>query len=228
MLELANKGDNKHMNKQQSILEAAERFARLELEKDSSGHDWWHIYRVTQTAKTIAAEEGADSFVCELAALLHDIPDEKLTGNEQAGLVKVEEWLKEHQVDEDARVHVMDIISSMSFKGGGKPPMRTLEGMVVQDADRLDAIGAVGIARVFAYSGAKNQLIHDPDLPPRENMTAQEYRQGKSTAINHFYEKLFKLKAMMNTTYAKKLAGERHDFMEQFIQRFHSEWEVKS
>ncbi len=216
------------MNKEQHILEAAERFARFELEKDSSGHDWWHIYRVTQTAKAIAAEEGADSFVCELAALLHDIPDEKLTGDEQAGLIKVEEWLRDHQVQEETISQVMDIISSMSFKGGGKPPMRTLEGMVVQDADRLDAIGAVGIARVFAYSGAKNQLIHDPYLPPRENMTAEEYRQGKSTAINHFYEKLFKLKEMMNTAYAKKLANERHEFMKNFIQRFYSEWEGKS
>ncbi|WP_134699781.1 HD domain-containing protein [Ammoniphilus sp. YIM 78166] len=216
------------MNKKQHILDAAERFARFELEKDSSGHDWWHIYRVTQTAKAIAAVEGANSFVCELAALLHDIPDEKLTGNEQAGLMKVEQWLKEHDVEEETIFHVMDIISSMSFKGGGKPPMRTLEGMVVQDADRLDAIGAVGIARVFAYSGAKDQLIHDPHLPPRENMTAEEYRQGKSTAINHFYEKLFKLKEMMNTAYAKKLATERHEFMDVFIQRFYSEWEGKS
>ncbi|MEW9670403.1 HD domain-containing protein [Ammoniphilus sp. 3BR4] len=210
------------------ILKEAENFARRELEKDSSGHDWWHIYRVTQSAKSIALEEGADSFICELAALLHDIADEKITGNEQAGLLKVKEWLIRHDVKEHDAEHVMEIISSMSFKGGGRPPMRTLEGMVVQDADRLDAVGAVGIARVFAYSGAKDRLIHDPGNAPRENMTAEEYRQGKSTGINHFYEKLLKLKDMMNTSYAKKLAEQRHEFMVNYLNQFYLEWEGKA
>ncbi|RXT04893.1 HD domain-containing protein [Ammoniphilus sp. CFH 90114] len=215
------------MNKEK-ILQAAVSFARQELEKDASGHDWWHIYRVAQTSKTIAKEERADLFICELAAWLHDIADEKITGNEQAGLEKVKTWMQDQEVDEPTIEHVMDIISSMSFKGGGKPPMRSIEGQVVQDADRLDAIGAVGIARVFAYSGAKARLIHDPENRPRENMTSEEYRQGKSTGINHFYEKLLKLKDLMNTDYAKKLAEERHQFMVSYLEQFYSEWEGKA
>lgn len=214
--------------KQEEILKAAEEFARMELEKDNSGHDWWHIYRVTQSTKTIALEEGANSFICELAALLHDIADEKITGNEQEGLLKVKEWLIHHEVQEHDVNHVMEIISAMSFKGGGRPPMRTLEGKVVQDADRLDAIGAVGIARVFAYSGAKDRLIHDPENSPRENMTAEEYRKGNSTGINHFYEKLLKLKDMMNTSYAKRLAEQRHEFMENYLNQFYLEWDGKA
>ena len=215
------------MNKDE-ILIAAEGFARKELEKDSSGHDWWHIYRVTQSAKKIALEEGADPFICELAALLHDIADEKITGDEQAGLLKVKEWLVRHHVKEHDIEHVMEIISSMSFKGGARPPMRTLEGKVVQDADRLDAIGAVGIARVFAYSGAKDRLIYDPENPPRENMTPEEYRQGKSSGINHFYEKLLKLKDMMNTSYARRLAEQRHELMVSYLDQFYLEWEGKA
>lgn len=207
------------------ILRSAEFFAREELGKDSSGHDWWHIYRVTKTAAAIAQAEGADLFVCELAALLHDIADEKLNDNHRAGLEKVRRWLIAQQVDESVTEHVMEIISTMSFKGGHQPPMRTLEGKVVQDADRLDALGAIGIARTFAYSGAKQQLIHDPELPPRTEMTADEYRSGRSTAINHFYEKLLKLKDLMNTDYGKRVAEDRQLFTEQFLSRFYSEWD---
>ncbi|MCX7570308.1 HD domain-containing protein [Tumebacillus sp. DT12] len=211
----------------ESILAQATAFARDVLEQDSSGHDWWHIHRVTQLARTIAHEEGADPFVCELAALLHDIADEKLNESEAAGLEKVRAWLREHEVETDESAHVMEIISTMSFKGGNGAGMRTLEGRVVQDADRLDAIGAVGIARCFAYSGWKGQLIHDPEQKPREEMTAQEYRHGKSTAVNHFYEKLLLLKDRMNTEFAKKLAAERHRVMEEFLSRLHGEWDGK-
>lgn len=207
------------------ILRSAESFAREELGKDSSGHDWWHLYRVAKTAVAIAQAEGADPFVCELAAWLHDIADEKLNDNYQEGLAKVRRWLVAHQADEFVTEHVMEIISTMSFKGGKQPPMRTLEGKVVQDADRLDALGAIGIARAFAYSGAKQQLIHDPELPPRTEMTAEEYRCGRSTAINHFYEKLLTLKDLMNTDHGKKIAADRHTFMEQFLSRFYSEWD---
>ena len=139
----------------QKIINQAESFARTELEKDSSGHDWWHIYRVAQTAKEIAHKENADVFICQLAALLHDIADEKIVGDEELGLKKVEDWLNDHRVEKPSIAHVMEIISTMSYKGGNRPPMSTIEGMVVQDADRLDAIGAVGIARVFAFSGAE-------------------------------------------------------------------------
>jgi uncharacterized protein len=209
------------------ILSAAADFVRSELENDSSGHDWWHIWRVTQSARAIAREENANEFICELAALLHDVADEKLIESESVGLQKVRDWLTANAVDEDVISHVMEIIATMSFKGGSQTPMKTLEGKVVQDADRLDALGAVGIARTFAYSGAKGQLMYDPKLPPREEMTAKEYRQGKSTGINHFYEKLLKLKDLMNTNYAKHLAEERHTFMEQFLQQFLLEWDGK-
>lgn len=213
---------------EQKILKQAEQFAKEVLEKDSSGHDWWHIYRVAQSAKTIAIQEGANTFICEMAALLHDIADEKLTGNEQLGLEKVNDWMNRNGVAASAAAHVMEIISTMSFKGGGRPPMRTLEGKIVQDADRLDAIGAVGIARVFAYSGAKNRLIHDPLLKPRDQMTSEEYRKGDGTGINHFYEKLLKLKDLMNTDYAKQMAENRHRFMEDYLNQFYQEWEGKA
>ncbi|TCP54527.1 uncharacterized protein EV586_104146 [Tumebacillus sp. BK434] len=212
---------------QANIIAAAEQFVKDELGGDSSGHDYWHIYRVWQTAKKIGVEEGADLLVVELAALLHDIADEKLVASEAEGLAKVRSWLVEQGVAEATVEHVMEIISTMSFKGGGKTGMRTLEGAVVQDADRLDAIGAVGIARVFAYSGAKGQLSHDPHLPPRTDMTAEEYRKGKSTAINHFYEKLLKLKDLMNTAYGKQMAEGRHAVMEAFLEQFYAEWEGK-
>lgn len=212
---------------QNEILQAAAEFARSELEKDSSGHDWWHIYRVAQTAITIAKQEGADEFICQLAALLHDIADEKLNTSEEAGMQKVRGWLEARQVDPASSEHVLEIISTMSFKGGNRPPMRTLEGKVVQDADRLDAIGAMGIARVFAYSGAHGRLIYNPTIAPRTEMTAEEYRSGNDTAINHFYEKLLKLKDLMNTHYGKKMARERHRVMEEYLDNFYLEWEGK-
>jgi uncharacterized protein len=212
---------------ERAILEAAEAFIKTKLEKDSSGHDWWHIYRVTQTAKTIAAREQADLFVCELASLLHDAADEKLNADPAAAERELREWLEASGAGAESTAHVLEIIATMSFKGGQRPPMRTLEGKVVQDADRLDAIGAVGISRVFAYSGWKGRPIHDPSLPPRERLTAEEYRSGNDTAINHFYEKLLKLKELMNTGYARQLAEERHCFMEQFLEQFYQEWEGK-
>ena len=212
-----------------AILEAAENFVKEKLAADSSGHDWWHIYRVTKSAEKIAQMESANEFICTLAALLHDLADEKLIGigNEAAGLTKIGEWLRQHGVAEDDITHVIEIIGTMSFNGGNQSAMKTLEGKIVQDADRLDALGAVGIARTFAYSGAKGQLSHDPTLVPRENMTAEEYRNGKSTAINHFYEKLLKLKDLMNTDYAKELAAKRHQFMVRFLEQFYEEWEGK-
>ncbi|PWK09048.1 HD domain-containing protein [Tumebacillus permanentifrigoris] len=206
------------------ILQQAEAFVRQELAGDSSGHDVWHIERVRRMAEVIAREEGADVFVCQLAALLHDIPDEKLNDSPEAGMKKLTNWLDEHPLDADIRAHLLDIITTMSFKGGNQPPVRTLEGRIVQDADRLDAIGALGIARTFAYSGAKGQLSYDPDLPPRTDLTAQDYRKGKSTAVNHFHEKLFLLKDLMNTESAKRIAAERHRYMEEFLKRFHEEW----
>ncbi|UJF34188.1 HD domain-containing protein [Paenibacillus hexagrammi] len=209
------------------VLQAAEAYVKAKLEKDSSGHDWWHIYRVVQTTRRIAAEEGADGFVCELAALLHDVADDKLSADPAAAERELRQWLDASGAPASATEHVLEIISTMSFKGGARPPMRTLEGRVVQDADRLDAIGATGISRVFAYSGWKGRPIHDPSVIVREQMTEEEYRSGNDTAINHFYEKLLKLKERMNTPYARKLAEERHRFMEQFLEQFYDEWEGK-
>ncbi|MGG1513996.1 HD domain-containing protein [Paenibacillus oryzisoli] len=210
---------------QELILRAAEALVKEKLERDSSGHDWWHIYRVVQTAKAIAAREGADGFVCELAALLHDVADEKLNADPAAAQRELEDWLAASGTPAAQVSHVLEIIGTMSFKGGARPQIATLEGRVVQDADRLDAIGAVGIARVFAYSGWKGRPIHDPSVLVREHMTEADYRDGKDTAINHFYEKLLKLKELMNTPYAKQLAEERHRFMETYLQQFYAEWE---
>jgi uncharacterized protein len=212
---------------QQQVIANAAQFAQEKLKSDSSGHDWWHVDRVARTATLIAQEEKADAFVCELAALLHDIADEKLNESEQVGLSIVEHWLTQQMVSPLTIQHVMEIIASLSFKGGNRPPMRTLEGQVVQDADRLDAIGAMGISRVFAYSGAKGRPIHLPNLAPRTNMTPEEYRNGKDTAINHFYEKLLKLKALMNTNYGRKMAEQRHQFMLDYLKQFDLEWNGK-
>ncbi len=207
------------------IIERAEVFVKQELGKDSSGHDWWHIYRVTNTARTIAKAENANVFVCELAALLHDIADEKLNASKAAGLKKVTDWLETNKVPETEAGQVMEIISTMSYNGGHNQPMQTLEGKIVQDADQLDAIGAIGIARTFAYAGHKGHLMHNPALAIREAMTPEEYRHSESTSINHFYEKLLKLKDLMNTNYGKKLAAERHAYMEDFLNQFYREWE---
>ncbi|MDF2922689.1 MAG: phosphohydrolase [Paenibacillaceae bacterium] len=213
------------INTQTQILQAAETYAMNKLAGETSGHDWWHIKRVTESARSIAQEEGADPFICVLAALLHDLADEKVCGNGAEGLAEITRWMGENGVPEAGREHVVEIVSTMSFKGGGRPPMRTREGMVVQDADRLDAIGAMGIARVFVYSGAKGRPVHDPGLKAREAMSLEEYRSGRDTAVNHFYEKLLKLKELMNTEAGKRRAEGRHRFMEQYLEQFYGEWD---
>lgn len=215
-------------DRQAKILQEARDFVYAELKDEMSGHDWWHIVRVTNNAVEIATQEQADVFICELAALLHDIADGKLNENEEVGLQKVEQWLQNHQASDAEIAHVLEIVSTMSFKGDHQQKnISTLEGKIVQDADRLDAIGAIGIARAMAYSGHIGRPIHDPDLQPRENMTLEEYRAGKSSAIMHFYEKLLKLKDLMNTDYAKQLAIGRHHFLEEYLEQFYAEWDAK-
>ncbi|WP_172252617.1 HD domain-containing protein [Saccharibacillus deserti] len=209
---------------QEAVLRAAAALARQEHEHEGSGHDWWHIYRVTELAKRIAAEEGADPFICELTALLHDLADEKLVDDPAAGLRRTSAWMKEHGVSAEDNAHVMDIIGTLSFKGGSGHPMSTLEGRVVQDADRLDAIGAIGIARTFVYSGKKGRPMYDPEIPVRQEMTPEEYRSGNDTAINHFHEKLLKLKDLLNTDSGRRIADSRHAFMKEFLERFEREW----
>lgn len=207
------------------IICQTERFVRKELEHDSSGHDWWHIHRVRQLALQIAKQEGANLMICELAALLHDIADEKLNPSKEAGMMKVETWLDAMNLDAALTESILEIISTMSYNGGHQPEMKTIEGQVVQDADRLDALGAIGIARTFAYAGWKGHMMHHPEVLPRESMSAEEYRNQPSTAINHFYEKLLKLKDLMNTPYAREIAEQRHEFMKQYLRQFYMEWE---
>jgi len=182
---------------------------------------------VWQLAKQIAKQEGADLFIVELAALLHDIADWKFhDGDETVGPRVAGQWLKQCCVDEEIIKHIQKIIKDISFKGAGvATPMNTLEGKVVQDADRLDAIGAVGIGRCFAYGGHKGNGMYDPEQAVSMHRTADEYKKNKSTSLNHFYEKLFLLKDRMNTSHARTIAQERHDFMEGFVKKFLKEWD---
>jgi uncharacterized protein len=200
---------------------------RRVLEGEPSGHDWWHIYRVWKSALAIAEGEPADRFVVELAALLHDLSDRKLNGGDVTLGPKVaREWLAAQGVDEETVAHVCEIIADLSFKGAGVPtPMRTREGMVVQDADRLDALGAVGIARTFAYGGHKGHVLHDPEQSPVLHSSVEGYYATQATAINHFYEKLLLLSQRMNTDTGRRIAQGRHAFLEQFLARFLAEWE---
>lgn len=209
----------------EEIIRSAEAFARERLGTDTSGHDWFHIERVRRMAVRLARHYQADAFVCELAALLHDLADGKLHESEREAMAGVSDWLNQQGLEEGTVNHVLGIIGAMSFKGGHGPAMQSLEGQIVQDADRLDALGAVGIARTFMYSGWKGQMMHEPELPARDNMTLDEYRSGRGTAVNHFHEKLFKLKDLMNTRGARQIAEERHHFMERYIEQFMKEWE---
>lgn len=208
------------------IVTAAEHFVKETLLSDASGHDWYHIVRVRHMALRLAEEEGANNFICELAALLHDIADEKLNQSEDVGLKRVSLWLSEHQLEQHEHDHIMDIIRHMSFKGGAnRDKLLSLEGQVVQDADRLDAIGAIGIARTMVYAGHKGNVIHVPGQRIRTEMTLEAYRQRESTAIAHFYEKLLLLKDMMNTSTGRAMAEQRHAYMIDFLAEFYNEWD---
>lgn len=164
-------------------------------------------------------------FICVIAALLHDIADEKLNVSKNEGIQKVINWFKTQPLAGEEQKHIIEIISTMSFNGGNNPPMRTIEGKVVQDADRLDAMGAIAIGRTFLFAGWKGHPLHDPNVVTRESMTPEEYRTDKNTAINHFYEKLLKLKDLINTLSTQKIAEKRHQFMELYLDQFIKEWE---
>ena len=194
---------------------------------ESSGHDWYHIQRVWRLARLIAEKEGADRDVVELAALVHDIADWKFhDGDDTVGPREAARLLAQQGVSQEIIEHVVDIVATISFKGAGvQTAMRTLEGRCVQDADRLDAIGAIGIARCFAYGGHAGRLIYDPDIPPVMHATAEEYKASKGHSLNHFHEKLFLLKDRMNTATGRAMAEERHQFMDDFVRRFLDEWE---
>lgn len=212
---------------QATIVSRTADHVRQQLEGDSSGHDWWHIYRVWHTALRLAEAESADRFVVELAALLHDLDDWKLhDGEEDRGPLLARAWLEQCGVDLAVVEHVCDIIEHLSFKGAGVPtPMRSIEGMIVQDADRLDALGAIGIARAFAYGGYKGRPMHDPDVRPQLHSTFDAYRANQGTTINHFYEKLLLLTDRMNTHRARVVAERRQKTMEAFLREFSLEWE---
>ena len=213
--------------KQQEQLKAMEQYAKRVLDSDTSGHDWSHIERVVNTTKTIAKAEGADLFICEAAALLHDVIDDKIIQDPADALKELKKFLTSIEVTPEQIEAIVSIITRMSFKNHKEQQELSLEGKVVQDADRLDAIGAIGIARVMCFSGSTGRSIHKPEMKPRENLTPEEYRNGESTAIMHFYEKLLKLKDLMNTDYGKKLAKGRHEFLELYLKQFYAEWDGK-
>jgi uncharacterized protein len=202
-------------------------FVKHELANAEGGHDWWHIYRVWKTSIEIAKKENADMMVVELAALLHDIADYKFNdGDETVGPAKAEQFLKSIGADPSQTEHVLLIIKNISFKGGNvEKVFSSIEKDIVQDADRLDAMGAIGIARAFNYGGFRGRALYDPEINPVMNMSKETYVNSKSPTINHFYEKLLLLRDRMNTATGKQLAKNRHEFMIYYLEQFF--WEIE-
>ncbi|MBV6880641.1 HD domain-containing protein [Epilithonimonas ginsengisoli] len=198
------------------------------LEGTESGHDWFHIERVWKLSLKIQEKEGGDKLIIELASLLHDIADPKFhNGDETIATKIVTEFLTEQKVDQETIDKVIFIIENMSFKNRNEAPKDLpLELKIVQDADRLDAIGAIGIARTFNFGGYKNNLMYHPDIEPKLTQSKEEYKKSNGTTINHFYEKLLLLKDLLNTKTAKEIAEHRHQFMLQFLDEFYKEWNV--
>lgn len=207
------------------IIKQTADFVRQTLQNAEGGHDWWHIHRVWNNARLIAQTEPADLLTVELAALLHDIADSKFhNGDEEIGPRTADSYLRSIKVQEDVITHVVQIIRYMSFKSGfDAPAFYSVEMGIVQDADRLDALGAIGIARAFAYGGFKGREIYNPEIAPNPNMTKEEYKNTTAPSINHFYEKLLLLKDRMNTDTGKKLAAQRHGFMLDYLNQFYEE-----
>ena len=207
------------------IIERALVFVENFFRQEFSGHDYFHTLRVFKMASHIAEKEGADMKIVQLAALLHDVDDRKLSPETCEGKLNARSFLKENGVDPQTIERICGIIGEISFAGKDSVIPATLEGQCAQDADRLDAIGAIGIARAFAYGGSHNRFMHHPDIKPKLNMGKEEYHSSNSTTINHFYEKLFLLTDMMNTATAKELAKARQTYMEQYIREFMDEWD---
>ena len=210
----------------QSPIEKTIDFVKQELKHAEAGHDWWHIERVWKSAKAIAKEENVDLLVVEFAALLHDIADAKFhNGDEEIGPKKAGDFLNSISVNEAIVIHVQEIIRNMSFKSGlGEIKFSSPEMLVVQDADRLDAIGAIGIARAFTYGGFKNRELYNPAIKPEVKQSKEAYKNTTAPTINHFYEKLLLLKDKMNTETGKRIAQKRHAFMEAYLEQFYREW----
>lgn len=203
------------------ILKETKSFVKDKLYKEGSGHDWFHIKRVYNLATYICEKEGGDKFIIKMASLLHDIDDWKFSNNNKT----TESFLESICVDEESIYKIMNIITTMSYKGGVvNSYQNNLEGKIVQDADRLDAMGAIGIARAFTYGGSKNRLMYDPHIKPKNFQNLDEVKNLDNHTINHFYEKLLKLKDLINTDTAKQIAEERHRFMEIYLDEFYYEW----
>ena len=212
-----------------TILKKTKKFVKQRFKGAEGGHDWFHTKRVLANSVHIAKKENANLFVVQLAALLHDIADAKFhDGDETVGPKVASEFLIEHNVDQLSREHIVKIIESVSFKNSFSNtdnPFNSIELQIVQDADRLDAIGAIGIARAFNYGGFKNRELYNPKITPNRSMSKEEYKKSDSPTINHFYEKLLLLKEKMNTSTGKKLAEKRHAFMLSYLDQFYQEWE---
>lgn len=209
----------------QDLIQKTANYVNELLHADSSGHDWWHIERVWKMAVRLSEGLDVNLFVIELAALLHDIDDWKFNEENSKDLSRATKWMHDLNLDAATIDQVKQIIKDLSFKGANVvTAMSTLEGKIVQDADRLDAIGAIGIARAFAYGGHKGRAMYDPNNPPEQHDSFEAYKKNKGSAINHFYEKLFLLKDRMNTDLARKIAEQRHQVMQNFVQQFMLEW----
>jgi uncharacterized protein len=215
------------MSDRDEILRRTDAWVREQMHGEGTGHDWWHVDRVRRMALRLARDEGADPYVTELAALLHDVADHKFHGgDETAGPRAARAWLSEAGADAETIDHVAAIIAQLSYKGAGvATPMSSAEGRVVQDADRLDAIGAIGVARAFAYGGSRGRPLHEPAAAPELHDSFERYKSGTGPTINHFHEKLLLLRDRMNTAPARRIADERHRFMQSFLDHFHREWD---
>jgi len=211
---------------QAEIVENTKNFVKQTLQNAEGGHDWFHIKRVLNNAQHIAKNENVDNFIVTLGALLHDIADSKFhNGNEKIGPAKARMFLKEQGISEEITEHVVRIIENISFKGGNEAQkFRSPELDVIQDADRLDALGAIGIARTFNYGGFKGRALYDPEIRPDLNMSKAVYKSSSAPTINHFYEKLLLLKDRMNTQTGRQIAADRHKFMEEYLIQFNKEW----
>ena len=207
------------------IIERAIEYVKEKFTSEFSGHDYFHTMRVFKTATRIAEREGANLMIVQLAALLHDVDDRKISPMTHAGQDNAREFLRLNGIAAPEIEWICKIIMEVSFSANAGKAPSSIEGKCVQDADRLDAIGAIGIARAFAYGGGHNRHIHHPDIKPCLNMSDEEYKRSESTTVNHFYEKLFRLKDMMNTETARALAEHRDVYMREFIDEFMDEWE---
>ena len=213
------------------MVEKAMRYVRQIMAGDSSGHDWFHVLRVRNLAVTIAAEEvkkqPVDLEMVELIALLHDVDDRKISPETHENLDRARDFLNQQKLSSDGVEKILESIRNLSFNGTGNSVPATVEGRIMQDADRLDAMGAIGIGRAFAFGGSRGRSMYDPEQKPVMNMDKETYAKSKAPTINHFYEKLLLLKDLMNTETGKAMAIHRHSYMESFLEEFYGEWEGK-